>query len=473
MSGPIISQDFPATDTPEAEEAAARWAPIEERVGDEYVFTWPRDHYGIGFNHLREEKKELHGEITVVTDEIHPRTGRKGLVHWGSFNLSSDRSRGTLSRMLAKRTNTEESFWETALLHACFRTQEVYRTGQEEVDVSMHESRPVQWAIKDVLLKGESNVLFGPPSGLKSFCLDAMAVAIACGKPVGDFTPQVEGPCLLIDYETSEDEVTSRCKRIARAHGLSIPKGGIIYRQYWRALADEATVTRALIDRYKIVFAGVDSIGWAVHGELTPQLVLPMFNTLRSFGSDVTRVILSHITKADAQNPNKPASEIGTQFIRAAARCSWEVSRGDTDHLGNISIALYNRKINQGRERQPLYLNVHFNDPYGPVTFGHTNVDDSPELLNKASFVERIRHVLKDGGKDLKDIAEELGEKPESVKRQLHRYRGRQVIPISDYSKGGRGNTQTWALIDNSHDEPDDLEEDVPIPEEDFQGEDF
>lgn len=444
-----MTQDFPSTNTAEARAAGELGLCTERRVGDEHLYMWPSVGYGIGFTRLRQKSDGTYGMMTIVDDEVHVTTGKPNTYYWGSFNLEANKSRHDLALQLAKTTDMANTkAWETMLGTACQRAYNANREGKPEVDVATHVPQPVQWAIKNLLLKGESNVLFGPGGGLKSFVMDAVAVAVACGHRVGDFEPEVEGAVLLADYETTEDEIASRCQRIARAAGLTIPKDGILYRQYWQNFAEEAHVTRALVDRYKCVFVGVDSIAYAVDGQVVPQMVMPFFNTLRSLGPAVTKVVISHITKAAAADPDAPATEFGSAFVRNSARASWEVTRGEADMRGNIPLALYNRKINQGKFQPTVYLTVAFDGDYGPVHFTGARREDAPELLSKAATIERLRVALQHGPMTAKEIALNTGLKEAQVAGELIRQTNRHVIPIR---QNGR---EEWALLDHGHETP-------------------
>jgi hypothetical protein len=467
---PEILQDFPRTDTPEAAALAEVRKAIEAQIGDEHVYTWPKVAgnvgYGIGFNHLYEERREIHGEITIVDDQINPITRKAGLLHWGSYNLASDQTRTRLSKSLAKKTQLkDEVAWENMLLYASFKTQEAYRQGLPEIDVSDHDPRPTRWGVKDFLLAGETNIILGDGGSFKSFVMDATAVAVACGHPIGPIEPLVEGPAFLADYETSEDEIASRCQRIAAAYGLRIPKGGIIYRQYWRRFTEEASLTRALVDRHKAVFVGVDSIGFALQGDETAEAAIPFFNALRSLGPDVMRVCISHVSAATVANKDGAGVERGSRMIRNSSRCSWEIVKDVPDRNGVIPLALYNRKINKGMEREPLYMTLQFNGDDGPVTFRRASQEEATQtVMTKAKFVDRIRMALRRGPLNAQDIAEEIGASVDRVQTELNAQNRRLVIPIKDHQ-----NRSVWALMEREDAHVPPPSDDQWAPEDDSE----
>lgn len=276
----------------------------------------------------------------------------------------------------------------------------------------------------------------------KSFLSLAFALAVRTGCKVGPFEPSEQMAVLTLDWETTEDEQAERLHRLCAGLGLSnVPQ--FHYRPMWRSLADDQASVRAEVGRLGVGLVLVDSIAPAMGGEVTSEFAVPFFNALRSLGPGVSRLVVSHISKATAQQATGSGDPFGSVFVRNLARAAWAVkATPDGDGLA-VEAGLFHTKANRGPLRKPVGVRLSFDDPAGPVTLRAVDVLDNAELVAHASLGDRIYAALREGHLSTDDLVERTGATKASVLRTLHRRRDEFVLLSGGQ---GRGNVATWGL---------------------------
>lgn len=418
--------------------------PVESRAGDDFIYTWPTRGYGVSFARLRQSFGGLLGELSVVNDRPDPETGERGLISWGSFRVGDRGDLQNLTRVLEERTPLAARDWHRMLTEASVLVHRSFFAGGAWLDLGTHEPAAVRFAIKDLIPIGETSIVYGDGASLKSWSAEAMLVAIALGRPIGPFVPLVQGPVLYLDWETSPDEHHDRVRRICAGVGVdfaALAPGLFTYRQMDHAYVEAAPAVKRGVEERKIVAVVFDSIAWAIGGDVEPKMVIPYMNAVRELGPGVTRLIISHVSKAGAEAAKQggQAREYGSVFVRNAARSSWEIKRTEAIEDGSrVALALHHRKVNRGKEQPTVYVRVDFDDAvvgqdrhggdlYGPVTFTRSNLAENPEFVKSAGPGAKVMLALAEarGMTDVDALAKETGMTPSAVRGVLHRYHGK------------------------------------------------
>ncbi|MDP3766949.1 MAG: AAA family ATPase, partial [Dehalococcoidia bacterium] len=319
------------------------------REGDSFLYLWHALGLGIAFDQLQEDRWGLYGEMQVRTTQVMPATGRPGHVYQSRFNLSSGPDRDKLAVTLSKRDDRKP--WRDLIEIACTETLRLYREGEPIVDLRDTKVTPQKHLIERLLPLGETSVLYGDGASAKSFLALACGVAARTGIPIGPFRATQQAGVLYLDWETTAEEQRERLGRICAGLGVEVPM--IHYRPMWRALAEDSQYLRTEVDKLGVGLVIVDSIAPAVGGDVDSAGVISFFNGLRSFGSEVTRLVLSHVSKQVREQEHGLGDPFGSVFVLNFARSAWAVQRTTEAGGEAIEVGLFHRKVNRGPQQQP------------------------------------------------------------------------------------------------------------------------
>lgn len=414
--------------------------PIFRIEGDRYFCLWSDEGIGIGFENIREHSDGLHGEVSIQT--VNGVGEKQGHIHWARLNLSSSSSRQSLSKLLSTRVKGEPIDWLNLLESACTMTAHAVRAPAPLVDIaSVTPSRADAYCVAPLLPLHETSILYGDGGSGKSLLALTLAVAVAGNVALPwPLRAAVTGPVIYLDYETSKEEQAFRLQALANGLLLSsVPS--VAYRAAYRPIADEISALKADVQRTGAVLVIVDSIAPACGGEPeSADVILRFMNALRSLSPGVTRLVLSHVSKADTEK--RRAKPFGSAFVRNLARSCWEIRRADEETADTLTVGLFHDKANRGKLSRPCGLTYTWQEDAIWVT--KQEVADHPDLAPSASLSYRIRELLKPGPKTMAELAEELEAKPESVTRALRRMGD--VFRMENYEGGGRGKQNVWSL---------------------------
>jgi hypothetical protein len=151
------------------------------------------------------------------------------------------------------------------------------------------------------------------------------------------------------------------------------------------------------------------------------------FRAVRQIGGGSLHI--AHVSKGE----NGDQKPFGSAFWHNGARSTWYIKQDEasagTDFL---QVGLFNRKSNLGRLRPPLGFSISFGEEI--TTFRRTDVADRPGLASQLSVRQEMAHLLRRGAMTPERIAEELDEKPETVKRTVRRHKNLfLVLPDGKY----------------------------------------
>jgi hypothetical protein len=389
-------------------------APEIQRVGDEVALTWPPHGVTVSFGALRESGDGIHGEVSVVS-------GVLGELHWSRLNLASGPAREGLVKKLSEAAPGLP--WRPLLEAACRQTARIVREGEPVVTLTPRlADSATRYLVPKLLLSGETNMIFADGGQGKSLLALAVAVAVASGValPAG-LQPMSTGPALYLDWESTREEHEDRLARLVDGLGATLIHP-ILYRPMSRALADDAALLRAEIDRNRVGLVSVDSLAPACGAEPEgADSLIRCFNALRSFGP-VTRLVLAHVSKlaAEAKGAAKP---YGSVFAFNLSRNAWEIRRADTDGGAELVMALFHRKNNAGPLLPPLGLRFQAHESAGMTTVHAHDIGQEPDLAARASLAFRLQAALARGSRTVQELAEETGGGKQTVTRTLRRFR--------------------------------------------------
>jgi len=422
-------------------------APKLSRFGESYEYIWQEIGIGIGFSSVRERSGELHAEIWASTDK--PTPGGNQHIVWGSYNLSSITTRTKMAKELRLRAQRgTDTQWESMLEYACLETARLVREGEPCYDLS--EGQPileVEWLCWPILARNVVTSFFADGDSGKGWLALGVALGLVLGgEVIPGIKPRGQCKCLYLDWETDYSENSRRLEMLCRGLDIHVRPDGIKYRRMTRALADDLSAIRAIVDKEKIGLVVIDSAGPATGAELKEsEPVVRFMAALRQI--EATKMILGHVTKATAENrSNERGRMFGSIFFENLSRACWEI-RSDTE-TNPSTIGFFHRKANMGPKQEPFAFTLKFDDINHSARFGRGSIEDSPTVAAHASVSTRMISALRAGQKSTKDLAEELGTDVATMRVTLNRaaFKG-DIVQVSE--GGGRGKESAWKLALN------------------------
>jgi AAA domain len=415
--------------------------PEVQRDGDTWAIHWAEYGVAIGVERVKDRFDTLKAEVTAESTVA----GRVIGPH--NVDLLSTRSVSEFSNACAKRVNgLSPEVWHALMVFVCGRVAKDYRSPTPTVKLAdVKDSGPVRYLIPQLIPTGETTVIYGDGESAKSMLALRIGYSVATGQdlPWGKPMPTT-GNVLIVDWETNDETVAQRLRRIARGMMLPVPEN-IYYRQCFRSLTDELPNIREEISRKKIDLVIVDSIGFAASGALTEDdTARSSMNALRQM-SPATRLVVAHVSK-DAAQHGGPIKPFGSAFFWNGMRSGIEVRRSEevaSDTI--IDVGLFHRKSNDGRHARPIGITVMFDQGESgtDIVFEPKSIEDVPDLAAKSPMQQRIRDMLRRGAMETTDILQRM---PDVTEETLRKTLQRMPDVIQLHPGGGRGNPATWGL---------------------------
>ncbi len=408
-----------------------------ERHADVYTFTWPAYGISIRVDHLREQAADLVGEVRLES-------AIDGLLHWGRLSIPSTSGRETLARHLEK--SHPDVHWRRLLDRVCYAVAKQSRAGEPIEVLTDTDAKPPQYLVEPLVLESETAVVYGDGGAGKSTFALAVAVAVAGGVPLPHgFRPAHSTNVLYLDWEAYREEQSERLSALRRGLEASADSGHVYYRRMVRALADDAAYLRPEIARLEIRLVIVDSLAPACGAEPeTADSVIRTMNALRSF-APASCLVVAHVPKVVADQRSAASRPYGSVFVWNLARSVWELKVSEDREDKALVVGLYHRKVNRGQLHPPVGFRFEYGE--GIIQVRTHDLGDRADLLGRMPLRHRIRVLLQSGARTDKELAEELGEREETVSRTLRDMRERgTVIKLDGDQAGGRGKTSRWGL---------------------------
>ncbi len=396
--------------------------PVMRQDGDHLHFKWANEGLHIFLKYAHQTTDGIHCEIEIHSTIL-------AMLHWGRINLLSTSGRETLVKKL-RGSFSLSTDWVHVLDRTFYLAYCHIRAGSPITALDGTPSPSEDCFQVDKLLPaGQTTVIFGDGGTGKSLLALAIAASVnsQISLPCG-LSPIKKAAALYLDYEEDEKTQNNRLHELSRGLGISNCET-LYYRPMFKPIWDDVENLKAEISKKNIGLVVVDSLAPAFVNPNDPEMVIRSMNALRAF-SPASRLVISHISKADTEKIHL-ATPYGSVYIRNLARSVWEVRRASDDE-DELSIALYHRKVNNGRLQNPFGLRFEFNQ--GMIKIHGMDLLEHPDLLVRAALPMRIIKSLSNGSKTVKELSEETVTSESSIRGTLNRLRNkRKVIRLDDY----------------------------------------
>jgi len=221
----------------------------------------------------------------------------------------------------------------------------------------------------------------------------------------------------LFDWELCGEDHRDRLERL---YGELMPK--IFYCRCEKPLIHEVDRLSRIVHEKRIQYAIYDSVAFACDGPPEQaEIAGKYFRALREINCGSLHI--AHSTKGE-NNDRKP---FGSVFWFNGARSIWYVQASERmEDDPSLQIAFIQRKSNLGR----LHPSVSFRLEFHPTqtVFVPEPIENNAEASAKLSIRQRMYYLLRHGSMSFGELAEELNESEDSVKRTAYRARNAFVV---------------------------------------------
>jgi hypothetical protein len=388
--------------------------PFVERSGDAIIAVWESYKLGISFEQFREGAYGLTAEVTVAST-VSAET-RHGPVRLG---LLSQRDIRELTTDCGKRFG-DIAEWSLVIPSSVTAVLDEYRSGNAPVRLcDVPNPGEPQYLIPDFLLANRNVFLSAYGGSAKSIIGMAIAISVATGEPWAEMRPSDMGPVLYLDWEDEADTQSRRMAEICAGYGLSTLPDNLYHWSMGTPLKEAQRAISRFVRDNGIKLVVVDSIGAAIGGELTKDdAAIQGMVACRNL-SPASRLIIAHISKADAEKNPGERKTFGSAFFEFGARDVWQAHRIGEPGANQISISFANTKANHG-QKQPFGLRVVF-EP-GTIRFERHDSMMSIELADGLSQPDLVCSILRaEGELDVKHLEQYTGLTARQLNRILYR----------------------------------------------------
>jgi len=221
---------------------------------------------------------------------------------------------------------------------------------------------------------------------------------------------------LYADWEFSGEDHRQRLQKLCAPDPMPPT---LWYAWCAKPLVEEVDRLAGMIATHQITYLICDSVGFACKGAPeSAEAANDYFRAVRAL--QVGSLHLAHITKGNEES-GADQRPFGSIFWHNGARATWFLKRADDTLDGDtLEIALIQRKVNVGR-RRPGALGLRFRFLERWISVDRFEVASHQELGAKLPLWQRMRAELTHGALDLKELADRLEAKPDSVRKAVHR----------------------------------------------------
>ena len=375
-----------------------------------FRFRWEDEAIDARVEKIHQTRDTTFAEWRIVSTFM----GGSSLIFHNNVNMLSAQVKSSTIKVCRERSS--EVDWVQIVETICEAVLERTRQGEPArvlADVVIPEG--MDWRLYPFLTEGETTVLFAYGGSLKSYLSCMCAVRVALGI---DAEP---GNVLVLDWESNEINWRRRLSMVAQGMGVAEP-ANVWHRYCAQPLANEIEAIQRIGMDNEIDFYILDSAAYACGGE--PEKADPTMEFFRAIRAlHRTALVIAH-----QRDDDKSTRPFGSVYWRDSPRSTIQV-RKDEEHVVShdgvvdVEIALYNRKVNNGRPFKPFGYRVsffqHTEDHYTPgdwVEFTRADVSTNPQIASGFSVADRISGILRHGRIRVSTIATEL-DIPENVIR--------------------------------------------------------
>jgi hypothetical protein len=394
------------------------------------------------FDHLRESRGEVHGEL-YVANATDPE------LLWGSFNLSSLSARSTTAKFLGGRDPVPN--WPEILERFCIGVLRLHRE-HGLTTIGGPERKPVaaRMMLKPLLAVGKPTIVFAPGGHGKSTLAVAVAVAVQTGTeiiPGMRPDPSLTAPVLVLDWEEDEDAWDAQLRAVCAGAGIRVPV--VQYQPCAGALADQVEEISELVAEHCIGLVIVDSVeaacGSGREHEGWNERAQRLMDALRELR--VASLLLDHVAGTDIGQDTPANKMIGAVAKINRARSVFELRAEKEPTADRIELVLRDTKRN-GRARVPtmsfatVFEDFDESDTARRIRYERCEVQ-APELVSRLSLADQISRALRSGAMTVGAVAGELDAKPAVIRAILNRNKERFAkLPLGPKEKDSR-----WGLV--------------------------
>jgi hypothetical protein len=388
------------------------------REGLGYVYEPPGQQVRMRADFLKRRGEELHGVLTVETTM----PGTPPHLHEATQNFSSLTARTTLARALQERADNVP--WRDLVEQFCVGVMRREREGTPFVDLSEVAEKPREPDhVERIVPWRAATWLYGEGGSCKGLIATAIAVCVATGREFLGMRVR-QANVAYLDWEDDHDEMIYRISIICRGMGIDRPKF------YWRSCKRNGPLknqTNHIANEFAelgIGFYVIDSVGLAAG--LGSERGGPEESTLSLFEAmgylEATPLCIDHISKEGLNSKGAHPRAYGSIYKENLCRQAWEVRKDQEDGSSEAHIGLFNHKSNRGAKLPPIGIRANwFSDEAEPAVLLHSeDVRASSTLVQAGGLTMRIEHVLRHGSLTVREISDELDERPDKVRATLN-----------------------------------------------------
>lgn len=345
-------------------------------------------------------------------------------LHAAMLNLLSTSSKRDFIKAAAGKA--PQFNWAAAVEQFSVEAVRVYREGDPlEILEPRRRAEAGRYAVDPLAPLAQLTLWYGDGKTCKSYLLTAACRAMMTGTDVAGMRGADLTPAFL-DWEWDQSEHADRLLRL----------GGdttFFYQRCTVPLQDQAKALKRKLDRQRVDFIGVDSLGLACGGDPSdPKIALPFFSALRYLGR--TAVVIHHV-------PKMSKDPYGSVYIRNSTRAGWYFARHASVDEDSAHVALVNRWSNVGRLQRPIGIRFLFDDAQYTTAVLRADAGEVLALtgdLEPKAAIERVLRLLPLS--TVEEIAAEIGAPPEKTRVHLSQLKRQKRVTNPERGK--------WALIE-------------------------
>lgn len=394
-------------------------------VGLGYVIEYPDITTSFHVDRLKVSGGAMQGDVMVKTSLPDARTYAGGLLHYSRETLSSQSARRSLGKTLDEKVPSEKSLdWFGMYDEFCTSVMLADRVGQPAEMVGNLPARTQERLLLDPLLPmGNGSILFGDGGLGKSIMALAIAISVQTGKTIiPGFRPTSTGPVLILNWETTKEDIDDRLKAICAGANIETPDMVHMHGR-GRPLAHQVESIARRADETGAVLVVVDSANKAI-GTSGEGPIEDAVNRFTSSLDEIGRssLCIDHVSKYTAEG-NGAGKPIGSTTKSNWARATWELRRSSKE-ASTSHLTVYNRKVNDADQAEPIGLAMKWDGR--SVTWS----EDDPQYEtygNQAGppMATRISDILGDHPFRAREIATMLGTTESNIRTVLNRHKDR------------------------------------------------
>jgi len=392
--------------------------PMITEIPDGVEFAYINEQYWPAIQ-LRNFTRNRNGDLIAELDGFCTEANIMIPVKGVKFNLNSLAMRSRIAKGLNESFESVEGTWvdwERILADVSWRAIQFWRDGDEVKTIwPSDEILKPSYLIEPLLPLHQPAIIFGDGStgkGHLAITLGIIAQLPYKDNTLGLITQDEYSNVLYLDYESDSVEFQRTLTGISNGLGINV---GLRRLGMAQPVADDIEQLRKKVSNEQVSFLIIDSLAPASGGNINEaEPAVKLYSVLRTL-PDVTTLIIAHNSKDTLTNKK---SVYGSVFFTNLARSVWEIKKTQEQGDPEMLISLTHRKSNR-KLHSALGFRFTFDDATNTIRVEKADLLDT-ELAKALPLKIRIADLLKHGKLEVKELAEELGEKEASVRARLH-----------------------------------------------------